>query len=312
MTNKDHYYQLCERHDIPLHSQAWWMEATAIGKKWDVLLIHDGEDIIGALPYHLFTKFGQKMIVMPAHTQQVFIWVAEGAKKEIVYEKIVQKIDQLCKKERIRFFYQQGYFEESARMFFLKYKFIIRDRHSYRIDNILTEKELFYSFSSNKQRQIVKAKDMSVQEMSMNNFYTFHQHCLSQRHLKIDYSLTFLQSLSEQAIAHKSGQFMVCKNAHEVPLAAIFLVWDQHICYYLLPTYDYDFKNSGAMAWLTMQAILWARENNLSFDFEGSMNPHIALSYQQFGTYETHYYSIEKWYSNTLHFLFKIYQWMQK
>lgn len=312
MTNKEQYYQLCQQQDIALHSQAWWMEATSIGKEWDVLLLQEGCRLIGALPYHIFSKYGQKVLVMPAHTQQVTIWIADDADKFSVYEQIVRQLDQLCKQKHIGYFYQQGYFDEIVRSIFLKHQFIIKDRRSYRIDDIPEKQDLFRSFSTNKQRQITKAKGFHVTDISIDDFYKFHKHCLSQRHLNIDYSLTLLTALGEQALSRQQGRFIACKNTDNILIAAIFLVWDQHICYYLMPTYDSDFKNNGAMAWLTMQAMLWAREKGLSFDFEGSMNSRIALSYQQFGTYETHYYSVEKWYSSKLRLLSKIYHWIHK
>jgi hypothetical protein len=54
------------------------------------------------------------------------------------------------------------------------------------------------------------------------------------------------------------------------------------------------FKKSGAMAWLTAQALEEAHRKGLQFDFEGSMIPSIASSYKQFGGRPVTYHRIEK------------------
>lgn len=79
-------------------------------------------------------------------------------------------------------------------------------------------------------------------------------------------------------------------------LAAAYLVWDKHSMYYLIPCYDLKYKDSGASALLVLEAIKLARQKGVSFDFEGSMIKGVANHYKQFGSTQTIYYSVEKYY----------------
>ena len=66
--------------------------------------------------------------------------------------------------------------------------------------------------------------------------------------------------------------------------------------YYLIPCFDPEYKESGASALLVLEAIKLAREKGVMFDFEGSMISGVAKHYKQFGSKETTYYSVEKYY----------------
>jgi hypothetical protein len=90
--------------------------------------------------------------------------------------------------------------------------------------------------------------------------------------------------------------------------AATFLVWDKNHLYYLIPTVDQAFGESGAGALLALEAMKLAREKQVFFDFEGSMDKGIAHHYKQFGSTPTTYYSIEKYYKP----LFRLVIWYQK
>ena len=85
----------------------------------------------------------------------------------------------------------------------------------------------------------------------------------------------------------------------------MFLAWDDRQAYYLLPTYDLDYKNTGAMALLTSEALKIAKEKCLAFDFEGSMTPSIASSYQQFGGKAETYFNIEKFFNPIVRILIR-------
>ena len=78
--------------------------------------------------------------------------------------------------------------------------------------------------------------------------------------------------------------------------------------YYLIPTYDPAFGDSGAGALLVLEAIKSAREKKVQFDFEGSMEKGTAEHYRQFGSIPVTYYSVEKTYKP----LFRIALWIQK
>ena len=298
MTNKEKYILLCEHEKIPLHAQAWWMEAVSHGKRWDSIVVESKEDghILAAMPYHISHRFGIRRILMPVHTQYSSIYLAPDAPSNI--EKLfAEQLDHTCKNERVLWCYLQGFYPTNIRKELHNYGFVVNQRVTYCIHHIHSnEEELLNIFSQNKRRQLRKAKELRITELSAETFYRFHSNCLKQRGKRIDYSEQWAKNVINEALNRKQGVVLSAYYKNDEIAAAVFLAWDAKTCYYLLPTYNYNYKDSGAMAWLTKEAILLAHNKGLSFDFEGSMTPSIASSYKQFGGMPTHYFSVEKYY----------------
>ncbi|SVD38205.1 uncharacterized protein METZ01_LOCUS391059, partial [marine metagenome] len=103
MTNKQKYYIFCETEEnIPIFSQAWWLDAVC-GTNWDVVLVENHGDIIASMPYHMKKKTGFNIITMPKLTQNMgpYIKYLDNQKyeKRLAFEKKVmfQLIDSLPK-----------------------------------------------------------------------------------------------------------------------------------------------------------------------------------------------------------------------
>jgi lipid II:glycine glycyltransferase (peptidoglycan interpeptide bridge formation enzyme) len=110
--------------------------------------------------------------------------------------------------------------------------------------------------------------------------------------------------------AHRLGQceiISIC-NADGVPYAAAFLIWDKNYMYYLIPAYNPAFGDSGASAMLVLEAMKLAREKQVRFDFEGSMDRGTAKHYKQFGSSPVTYFSVERYYKP----VFRLAIWFQK
>ena len=81
MNNKEKYRLACERHpEVPLFAQYWWMDAICVGKTWDVLLVEEKGEMLGALPYLWVRKGFLKMILQPIFSQNngVHFFYPEG------------------------------------------------------------------------------------------------------------------------------------------------------------------------------------------------------------------------------------------
>lgn len=298
MSNKEIYKDLCLHTPVPIHSQYWWMEATALGKDWDVFIVRhpDTGQPVCMLPFHILRRAGMRCVLMPAHTQLSWVWIADKVDKKAVYCLLLKQITDYCRKRHLLIFSIQGYFDPMLREAFLANGFTLKERVSYRIDTTQNMDAIEQHFSTNKKRQIKKAVQggITMCDLSISGFYAAHRQFLSQRGKTIDYSEGFFTALAEQTLSRKQGRIIAARSPGGCILAAIFLVWDTDVCYYLLPTYNASYAHSGAMAWLTLQSIQIAKAKGLIFDFEGSMNPGIANSYRQFGSTPSTYYGVEK------------------
>lgn len=311
MTNKERYTEWAEQQDfLPIFMMPWWMDAVCAGKQWDVILVENDGQIMGALPYLLRKRAWYKYIIMPQQTQIGGIWVTP----EVTGDKwrtaeVCRQIKEQLDTMGLAYYYQQ-YAPGSLCVEPMQgLGFRTRERVTYRVEDLSDLDALINSFSKNKKRQLQKALSLHAERtMDVEDFYKFHSRCLEGRKRKCAYSREFLLVLERKARRRGLCEILSICNADGVPYAAAFLVWDKHFMYYLIPAYDPAFGDSGASALLALEAMKLAREKHVRFDFEGSTERGIANHYKQFGSVPTKYYSVEKYYKP----LFRIAVWLQK
>lgn len=295
MDNKEIYRELCGNVDIPLFAQAWWLDAVATqggGKDWDAVIIRNSDnEVVAALPYHYMHKMGFRFILMPQQTQLTYCW----CKTPDQFPKLIKEFDKLLKGRTLGA-YLQLYLTDKQKGCLETDGWELKCRATYRIEDFSQQEELLKSFSENIRRQIEKAEAKFTIERDMTSgcFYEFHKRCLDQRGLRISYSKELFESLYSAATGNGQCAVFSAVNADGATCAAVMLVWDKETLYYLIPCYDSDYKNSGAMAFLTAEAIKFAAEMSLVFDFEGSSIPSVACRYSQFGSVKKEFYGILK------------------
>jgi hypothetical protein len=312
MTNKERYIEwVSEQEYIPVMMTPWWMDAVCAGKEWDVLLAEDEDgSIVGAMPYLLRKRAWFKYIIMPQQTQIGGIWVtaevtADRWRTAEVCRQIKEQLDQMG----LAYYYQQ-YLPGSLCVDAMGgLGFNIHERITYRVEDLSDLDKLINSFSKNKRRQLQKALSLHAERgMDPEDFYRFHTLCMRSRRRKLSYSREFLLVLERKARRLGQCEILSIRNADGQPYAAAFLVWDKHNMYFLIPTYDPAFHESGAGALLVLEAMKLAREKHVTFDFEGSMERGVAKHYKQFGSTPTKYYAVEKYYKP----IFRLAIWFQK
>ncbi|HYX06362.1 MAG TPA: hypothetical protein VE912_06470, partial [Bacteroidales bacterium] len=70
MTSKEEYIEFCKDNEsVRLFCQPWWLDAVCGEENWDVLLVNENGNILGAWPYQLKKKYGFRYILSPAFTQ---------------------------------------------------------------------------------------------------------------------------------------------------------------------------------------------------------------------------------------------------
>lgn len=312
MTNKERYIEWSATQEyVPIFMQPWWLDAVCAGKEWDVLLAEDEKgEIIGAMPYLLRKRAWLKYIIMPQQTQIGGIWVtpeitADRWKTAEVCRNIKEQLDSMG----LAYYYQQ-YLPGSLCVDAMRaLGFKTRERVTYRMADLSDMDAVIEGFSKNKKRQLQKALSLHVERgMEIEDFYRFHTECLAIRKRKISYSREFLLVIERKAKRLGQCQILSICNADGIPYAAAFLVWDKNFMYYLIPAINPAFGDSGAGALLVLEAMKFAREKHLLFDFEGSMERGTAKHYKQFGSIPVTYYSVEKYYKP----LFRIAIWIQR
>ena len=256
------------------------------------------ERIVAVLPYLIRKRAWMRYIIMPQMTQIGGAWLREDVahdvqKVEAIGQTLVQQLSAL----HLDYYYQH-YPIDSPLVEYLRLQgFKVKERVTYRIEDLSNLDAVINAFSKNKKRQLQKALSLHADyDLNIEDFYRFHMDCLHQQGKAISYSREFLLVLERKTKRLSQSQVLAIRNADEQLLAAAFLVWDKHSMYYLIPCYSPLHKDSGAGALLVLEAIKLARKLGVAFDFEGSMIRGVAQHYKQFGSTPTTYYSVEKYY----------------
>ena len=314
MTNKELYREFCKSSsDLPIFMTDWWLDAVCAGKQWDVLLsFGENGEIQAAMPYLLRKRMWMKYVVMPQQTQIGGIWFSNTMLLDNAnrVSGICQDFVRQLAEFGLSYYYQHYPINSPAIDQMRALKFKVKERVTYRIEDLSNLDKVINAFSKNKKRQLQKALSLHADmKMNVEDFYRFHVQCLQEQGKQISYSREFLLVLERKTSRLQQSQILSICNADNEVLAAAFLVWDKKSMYYLIPCYDLKHKDSGASALLVLEAIKLARQKGVAFDFEGSMIRGVANHYKQFGGTRTVYYSVEKyykwyfWFANAINWL---------
>ena len=312
-TNKEQYARLCsETADMPLFLQHWWLQCVCAGKRWDVWLMKDTDgSILAAMPY-LYRKrlWGVPFIVQPTHTQLGGVWLSDKALNDSdIQRRVVRKMTEFIKGLGVWYYYQQYCIDSPLVPLLGEAGFTLKKRLTYRLDDVSDMDAVTENCSKNKRRQFLHAKDLIVRrDMEPEEFYKFHSATLMSRNREISYTREYFLVLYNHAIRRGQGAIISLHDNDGQTLAALFTVWDDKRLYYLIPAFDINKKESGASARMALEAIRFASEKQLAFDFEGSMIPGVAKHYKQYGTTPVYYYGVEKVYNP----LFRLFRWLYR
>ncbi|MCQ2348586.1 MAG: GNAT family N-acetyltransferase [Paludibacteraceae bacterium] len=274
----------------PIFMESWWLDAVCAGKHW--------EEILPNMPCLINKRWWMRYVVMPQMTQIGGMWGMENGEWRMKNgECMVREIDAKLRGMKLAYYYQQYPVGSPLPQLFKPLGYKVKERVTYRIDDLSDLDAVMHRFSKNKKRQLQKALTLNVERgMSAEAFYRFHTGCMTARNRQPSYSREFLLVLERKARRLGCCETLRITNMDGDTCAAAFVVWDSEYLYYLIPCYSPMHKDTGAGARLVFEAIKLAKEKGLKFDFEGSMKRGIANHYKQFGSTPATYYSVSKVY----------------
>jgi len=271
----------------PIYMEQWWLDAVCAGKHW--------EEILPDMPCLIRNRWWMRWVAMPQQTQIGGMWVdPQICTIAQVHEKAVQ-IDAKLREMNLHYYYQQYPVGSPLPQELKQLGYKIKERVTYRLDDLSDLDKVIDGFSKNKKRQLQKALSMHAEcGMNVEDFYRFHMECMAERGKQVSYSREFLLVLDRKLQRQQQREILRISDADGHTMAAAYLIWDQDYVYYLIPCVSEVKKDSGAGALLALESIKFARKIGRKFDFEGSMKRGIANHYKQFGATPTIYYGVEK------------------
>jgi lipid II:glycine glycyltransferase (peptidoglycan interpeptide bridge formation enzyme) len=149
---------------------------------------------------------------------------------------------------------------------------------------------------SNIQRHIKKSEKIHqlVDSTDAQLLFDLNKESYERKNQKHPFDFDILNRLCSYLLTSGKGRLIVAQNSHNQPIAAALFGLDTSHVYYITGGVLTDFKAEGAMSRLLWEGILWAKSQNLNFDFEGSMNQNIAQFFASFGAEPYTYYQFSK------------------
>lgn len=306
--NRETYRELCRREGekIPLMARAWWIEAVSAsaGKEWGAV-VEEGADgqIIAAMPYQMTRKLGLGFMLMPQLTQLSNVWTASGTDRKEGIAKIVRRLKETCKEERVVMVQMAARMDDEEVEIFEQEGFKGRRRVSYRLQDLSDMGAVEKRFANDKRHKIKRAERIGMEldmTIGAEDFYGLAERHYGQRGEAMMYSRKMLNALCDAGKENECCQLFGAREKETGTLAAaIVIVADERVAYYLATAFAPEMAKSGALEWLTRESIRWAAKRGLVFDFEGSEEERIALAFRHYGAEETRYWSGE-WYANKI------------
>lgn len=307
-SNRETYRELCRREGerIPLMARAWWIEAvsSSAGKEWGAVVVEDADgQIIAAMPYQMTRKWGLGFMLMPQLTQLSNVWTACGTDRKEGVAKIVRRLKEKCREERVVMVQMAARMEDEEAEIFEREGFKGRKRISYRLQDLSDMAVVEKRFANDKRHKIKRAEKKGMEldmAIGAEGFYGLAERHYGQRGEAMMYSRKMLNALYDAGTENGCCQIFGVREKETGTLAAaIMIVADERVAYYLATAFAPENAKDGALEWLTRESIRWAAKRGLAFDFEGSEEERIALAFRHYGAEETRYWSGE-WYANKI------------
>ena len=299
--NKIKYIQLCQKNNIPLFSQYYWLDSVCGEENWDVILIEENGNILASLPYYLHSIEGRFEIRKAPLTQNngVYFYYPNGIKydRKIAFENKVldriidevEKLDILSYRQYFHYsfknwlpFYWRGY-EQSTR-----YTYIIEETRNL---DIITR-----NFNGNIRKHIKKAKEIVkiFDNLHYEEFYNLNRKTYERQEMEIPYSFEMFEKLYNNLERRGLVKILAAKDKNDIIHSAALYAFDHDSVYYLMSGSDEEYRSSQSLTLLIYEGIKLSNQLDKKFDFEGSMKKNIEKFFRQFGAVQKPYFDIKK------------------
>lgn len=301
MTDKEKYRLLCETEtNIPLFSQAWWLDTVCGEKNWNVVLVEDHRQIHAAMPFYRPLK---RVISMPVYTQTMgpllfgeptdCKYTTLLSKRQSLYKQLIDKLPPITS------FLQNFSYVVTDWLPFYWEGFQQTTRYTYVLKGLQQKEIVWKNMRPNIQRNIQKAQNryhISVKKgIPINEFLsvqaqTFKRQRIRQKQTSIHTLKTLIHACQERGQGDIWGGYDKQKQLH----AAVFVVWQGNTAWYLAGGGNPTLRNSGAHSLIMWECIQYVSPFTDTFDFEGSMLPGVERFFREFGAIQTPYFTIKK------------------
>lgn len=258
-----------------------------------------GNHAIGSFLLFQKNKLGQQYIITPPFASHIGLIAHSDSEKvesqQSFWKGIHQGIAQFIANEKAALIEITLSTSHEDSQPYTWEKLEVKPRHTYLLDLDLSQDELLAGMSSERRKNIRKAKEEKLEVEACKDpdrFMKMLVKTIDRQEISLDKEI--LSSLLNSRAIQANRAMYICTSAG-TDIAAGLVVWDNERTYYLMGGYDPMNAHEGGGALVLWQAICDAKaRGNKIFDFEGSMIPEVERFFRGFGGKMHTFFSIQR------------------
>ena len=275
--------------------EPWWLDLATRGTV-EMVESHEHGKVVGRMYFQRTTRYGVTNSNMPAFTHFLGPVIDPGPGSRLTRQMKTFSItaDLVEKLPRCWSFRQKLYRGITDVLAFQAADFETSVQFTYEIG--LNDETTIWSGMRDKTRNAIRNGEKFYNitaELDPDGFIDFYRENVRSLGLNENVNLETARRLTWCCLEKNRGKFLSAKDHNGAYKAAIFIIWDQSSCYYLLSTRAPD-STSGAIPALLWAAIKFAISNGLTFDFDGVTNEGAVKFFMGFGSTASPRYIIQR------------------
>jgi Acetyltransferase (GNAT) domain len=275
--------------------EPWWLDVTTQGRV-ETVESHEHGKVVGRLYYLPKNRFGIISSNMPPFTHFLGPAIDPGRGSPLTRHLKTLSItaDLIEKLPRCSAFRQKMHRGITDVLAFQAAAFDAFVQFTYEIPP--DDERTIWSRMRDKTRNAIRNGDKlhSIMDtLDPDGFIDFYRRNVKSIGLTENVDLEIARRLTRRCLEQQCGKFLVAKDESGADKAAIFIVWDQHSCYYLMSTRAPD-SSSGAIPVLLWAAIKFALASGRIFDFDGAISEGSVKLFLGFGSAISPRYIVER------------------
>ncbi len=299
ITGEEYDTFIADSPQYTLYASRWWLEKVA-PNSYVILALREKNNLVAVWPLvYRFNFEGRLNLVMPKMTQTLGILMRPSDRKQaeqLSYEHRIMEgmIDKLPD-------FDEFYHKFSSRMKnwlpFHWHQFKQTTLYSYVFDDLSDLNEIWNNMRSHVRQNIRKAEKKRITVIDTgdaDSFFVLNKKTYQRQGLTTPLDEGIIRAILADPCAPYGSRLFVARDAEGNDQACVFLVYDQHCAYYIAGGADPDVRDSGAQIMALWQAIQFAAQHCVRFDFEGSMIKNIENVFRGFGAAQSPYFAIQK------------------
>jgi hypothetical protein len=278
-----------------IFQEPWWLDAVAEGA-WRSLEVVRGGLIFARMPIVFRRKFGFRVISHPPLTPTLGPWIrasTASAPKRMAMEKDLfdELINQLPAWD---YFIANFHHQITNWLPFYWRGFNQTTRYTYILNNVSNLDEVWKGLQNNVRGDIRKARrELAVRtDLSVDHVINVVELTFLRQGRKLPFSRNLVQRIDTACAVRDARRMFFAEDSKGRLHAAVYIVLGKGYAYYLLGGADPRLRTSGAQSLLLWEAIQFASEMGLKFDFEGSNIESIERVFRGYGALQMPYLQV--------------------